>query len=150
MLPPPETIEPLDPDEFMGALNYANMVAGYEFLEEIPAIGKPLIKTDEGTLALTNIPENRFGLAIAKHFRKQKDKIQAFMWRWWAFQKLYKHKSMKRYIRGAAGDECEIHFAVFEVAATHKLSDKYEFKPKQFFEEVRRVAARMDAEANGT
>jgi hypothetical protein len=65
MLPPPESIAPLDPDEFMGALHYANMVAGYEFLEEIPAIGKPFLKTDEGTLALTNIPENRFGLAIA-------------------------------------------------------------------------------------
>jgi hypothetical protein len=35
------------------------MVAGHEFLEEIPAIGKPLIQTDEGALALTNIPESR-------------------------------------------------------------------------------------------
>ncbi len=145
MLPSPENIASLDPDEFMGALQYANMVAGYEFLEEIPAIGKPIFKTDEGTVALTNIPENRFGLAIAKHFRKQQDKTQSFMWRWWALQKVRKHKSMRKYIRGA-GDELEIHCAVFEVAATHKLSDKYEFRPKPFFEEVRRVAALMDAE----
>jgi hypothetical protein len=145
MLPSPESIAPLDPEEFMNALQYANMVAGYEFLEEIPAIGKPLLKTEQGSLALTNIPENRFGLAIARHFRAQKNKIHLFMWRWWALQKLRKHKSMKKYIKGA-GDELEIHCAVFEVAATHKLSDKYEFKVEPFFEEVRRVAARMDAE----
>jgi hypothetical protein len=145
LTPSPEDIAPLDPEEFMGAQQYANMVAGYEFLEEIPAIGKPLFKTDEGAFALTNIPENRFGLAIAKHFSKQKDKIQSFMWRWWALQKLRKHKSMRRYIKGA-GDELEIHCAVFEVAATHRLSDKYEFRPKAFFDEVRSVAARMDAE----
>jgi hypothetical protein len=72
------------------------------------------------------------------------------MWRWWAFQKLYKHKSMKKYVTGT-GDEREIHCAVFEVAATHRLSAKYEFRPKPFFDEVRRVAARMDAEeATGT
>jgi len=150
MLPPPESIAPLDPEEFLGALEYANMVAGHEFLEEIPAIGKPLIRTDEGALALTNIPENRFGLAIAKHFRKQRDKIQSFMWRWWAFQKLHKHRSMKKYIRGS-GEEQEIHHAVFEVVAMQKLSERYEFRAKPFFEEVARVAARMGAdEAKGT
>src|SRR5260370_24368430 len=149
MLPPPESIAPLDPEEFMAALEYANMVAGYEFVEELPGMGKPLLRTDEGPLALTNIPENRFGLAIAKHFRKQRDKIQSFMWRWWAFQKLYKHRSMKKYIRGT-GDEREIHCAVFEVVATQTLLDKYHFRPKPFFDEVTRIAARMDAdEAKG-
>jgi hypothetical protein len=59
MLPPAKSIAPLDPEEFLAALEYANMVAGHEFLEEIPAIGKPLIQTDEGALALTNIPESR-------------------------------------------------------------------------------------------
>jgi len=108
MLPDPSTIAPLDPEEFRGAHDYAGMVAEYEFLEEVPAIGKPLIKTDDGTLALTIHLDNRFGLAVMRHFRGQPDKATAFMWRFWALQRLFHHDAMKAYIRGT-GDESEMH-----------------------------------------
>ncbi len=143
MLPSPANISPLDPDEFIAALQYAVMVMEYEFLEEIPVIGKPFLATDAGLLALTNVPENRFGLAIAQHFRDEEEKFLSFMWRFFALRRLFKHPSMKKYIR-ETGDEREIHCAVFEVAATHQLSDNYVFTSAAFFEEVRRVAARMD------
>jgi len=52
---------------------------------------------------------------------------------------------MKPYTRGA-GDELEVHYAVFEVAATEKLSDNHEFEPETFFHKVRNVAARMETE----
>lgn len=143
--PKPEEVISFDPDEFIGALEYANMVAEHEFLEEVPAIGKPLVKTDEGTFALANNPDNLFGLAIARHFRKQQDKIFSFFYRWWAFQKLSRHRSMKKFIRGS-GDHREIHHAVFEATATQPLTAKYEFVPREFFAAVREIAKRMDAD----
>lgn len=143
ILPTPANISPLDPDEFIGAYQYAVMVAKYEFLEEIPVIGEPFLATDAGPLALTNVFENRFGLAVARHFRNQEEKFLSFMWRFLALRRLFKHPSMKQYIR-ETGDEHEIHGAVFEVAATHQLSDNYVFAAGPFFEEVRRVAPSMD------
>src|SRR5207249_2422707 len=107
-----------------------------EFLEEIPVIGKPFLATDAGLLALTNVPENRFGLAIARHFRNEDEKFRSFMWRFLALHRLFEHPSMKNYTR-ETGDEREIHSAVFEVAATHQLSDNYVFASSPFFEEVR-------------
>ena len=52
---------------------------------------------------------------------------------------------MKPYTRGT-GDELEVHHAVFEVAATEKLVDRYKFEPESFFQKVREVAARMATE----
>jgi hypothetical protein len=145
MLPSPAKISPLDPDEFIAAYQYAVMVMEYEFVEEIPVIGKPFLATDAGLLALTNVPENRFGLAIARHFRNEEEKFLTFMRRFFALRRLFKHPSMKKYIR-KTGDEHEIYGAVLEVAATHQLSDNYVFASASFFEEARRVAARMDEE----
>jgi hypothetical protein len=145
MLPVPSTIIALDPEEFIGASQYAGMVAYYELLEEVPAIGKPLIRTDEGTFGFRNHPDSLFGLAVVRHFRGQPDKAKAFLWRFQALQLIFHNNEMKAYIKGD-GDEIEIHGAVFEVAATEKLSDKYEFEPEPFFQRVREVAARMEAE----
>jgi hypothetical protein len=86
MLPSPANISPLDPDEFIPAYRYAVMVMEYEFLEEIPAVGKPFLATDAGLLALTNVPENRFGLAIARHFRNEEEKFLSFMWRFFVLR----------------------------------------------------------------
>jgi hypothetical protein len=145
MLPRPEEIAPLDPDAFMAAYQYAGMVSEYEFLEEVPAIGKPLIEIDDGVLGLTNIPENRFGLAVVRHFRGEQDAAKAFLWRFFALQRLFHDERMAAYIRGA-GDEREINCAVFEVAATGQLSEEYEFEPSSFFQSVSIVAARMASE----
>ena len=48
VLPTPQEIVPLDPDDFVTAYQYAAMIAQYEFLEEIPGIGKPFLVTDAG------------------------------------------------------------------------------------------------------
>jgi hypothetical protein len=145
MMPPAAEIPPLDPDEFMAAYQYAGMVSEYEFLEEVPAIGKPMIKTEDGVLALSNIPENRFGLAIVRHFRGQREKATTFLWRFFALQRLFREERMMPYIRGS-GDDREINCAVFEVAATLTLSEDYEFEPSVFFQTVSEVAARMASE----
>jgi hypothetical protein len=121
------------------------MVAEYEFLEEVPAIGKPSIETADGMLGFSNHPDNLFGLAVVRHFRGHSDKVTVFVWRFWGLQRLFRHDAMKAYIKGT-GAEREIHCAVFEVAATEKLSDKYEFEPDPFFQKVREVAARMETE----
>jgi hypothetical protein len=143
MLPPPANIVPLDPDEFSSAYQYGVMVTKYEFLEEIPRIGKTFLATDSSLLALPSIPENRFLLAVERHFRNEAEKFLSFMLRFLALRRLFKHPLMKKYIR-ETGDEREFHCAVFEVAATHQLSDNYVFTSAPFFEEVRRVAALMD------
>ena len=64
------------------------------------------------------------------------------MWRVSALLQLLKHPSMKKYVREGSDDR-EVHRAVFEVAATHQLSDNYVFTSASFFEEVRRVAEEM-------
>jgi hypothetical protein len=145
MLPPPSTIIPLDPDEFSSAYQYAVMVTKYEFLEEIPRIGKTFLATDASLLSFTNIPENRFLLAVERHFRNEEEKFLSFMLRFLALRRLFKHPSMKKYIR-ETGDEHEIYSVVFEVVATQELGDSYEFDPELFFRNVRGVAARMDTE----
>jgi hypothetical protein len=148
MFPPPSTIIPLDLDEFSSAYQYAVMVTKYEFLEEIPRIGKTFLATDASLLSFTNIPENRFLLAVERHFRNEDEKFLSFMLRFLALRRLFKHPSMKKYLR-ETGDEHEIYSVVFEVAATEKLSDKYEFEPEPFFQKLRDVAARMDREEAG-
>jgi hypothetical protein len=129
----------------MAAYEYAGMVVENGFLEEVPGIGKPFITANDGTLALTNHPDNLFGLAVVRHFPGHSDKVTAFLWRFWGLQRLFRHDAIKAYIKGS-GDELEIHCAVLEVAATKKLSDNYEFEPEPFFQKVREVAARMESE----
>ena len=91
MFPPPSTIIPLDPDEFSSAYQYAVMVTKYEFLEEIPRIGKTFLAPDASLLSFTNIPENRFLLAVERHFRNEEEKFLSFMLRFLALRRLFKH-----------------------------------------------------------
>jgi hypothetical protein len=148
MLPDPSTIIPLDPEEFLAAHQYAGMVMENEFLEEIPAFAKSRIRTPDGTFRFRKDPFILFGFAVRRYFRNEPDKVMLFMHRFFALKPLMDDDEMKPYLRGT-GDEHQMHLAVFEVAATHKLSDKYEFEPHSFFQKVREVAARMEAdEAN--
>jgi hypothetical protein len=148
MLPNPSTIAPLDPEEFLAAHDYAGMVMENEFLEEVPGIGKPFIRTPDGMLGFSNEPVNLFAMAVLRHFRGQPDKFKAFMARFWALGRLLDRDEIKSYARGTR-DDLELHHAVFEVVATQKLSDNYEFDPELFFRTVREVAARMDSEEAG-
>lgn len=143
-LPSPQDIAPVDPDEFIAAYEYAVFVADYEFVEEIPAIGESIVMTDIGQLKLNNVFDNRFGLAAARYFNAGQ-KFLDFMWRAFALRQILRHPSMKEYKRQRS-DHSQVHCAVFEVAATEKLSDKYEFEPEAFFQKVRDVAARMNGE----
>jgi hypothetical protein len=137
--PRPQDIAPLRPDEFIGAYEYAAFVAEYECLEEIPSIGKSVEITDVGQLTLTNVFDNRFGLAAALHFRNEGQKFLNFMWRVFALLRILEDPSIKEYIRESS-DHREVHRAVFKVAATQQLSDNYMFTSTPFFTEVRRVA----------
>jgi hypothetical protein len=137
--PRPEDIAPLDPDEFIGTYEYAAFVAEYDFLEEIPSIGKSVVITDVGELTLTNVFDNRFGLAAVRHFRNEGQKFLNFMWRVFALLRILEDPSLKEYIRESS-DHREVHRAVFEVAATQRLSDDYMFASAPFFTQVRRVA----------
>jgi hypothetical protein len=148
MLPPPSTIVALDPEEFLSASQYAGMVAENEFLEEIPGLAKSRITTPGGTFRFSNDPFILFGFAVRRYFRNEPDKFTAFMRRFFGLRPLLHHNEMKPYLKGAGG-ELEVHHAVFEVAATEKLLDGYEFERKSFFQRVREVAARMEIdEAN--
>jgi hypothetical protein len=75
----PSKYIPARPRRVYRRLTVRGDVAEYEFLEEIPVIGKPFLATDAGLLALTNVPENRFGLAVARHFRNEQEKFLSFM-----------------------------------------------------------------------
>lgn len=139
----------LDPDEFIAAHEYAAMVAENEFLEEIPGL-KSKIRIEDKVLSLTNIPMNRFGLAIMRFFRGRKhDKGWSFMMRMFAMGRVMRamkdNKEMKPFTKEVDGRE-EFHAAIFEVAATQKLNAKHEFSPALFLKSVKRVAKRMDAD----
>jgi hypothetical protein len=142
MQPDPSTIAPLDPEEFLAAQQYAGMVAENEFLEEVPGFAKSRITTPDGTFKFKKDPSILFGFAARRYFQNEPDKFTAFMRRFFALKPFLHCDEMKPYLRGAE-DELEMHHAVFEVAATEKLSDGHKFEPELFFQKVRAVAARM-------
>jgi hypothetical protein len=145
MLSDRSKIDPLDPEEFLFASDYAGLVGENEFLEEIPGFAKSRIRTPDGTFRFRKDPFILFGFAARRYFRNDPDKFKAFMWRFVGLEPLLDHEEMKPYLKSAAG-ELEVHDAVFEVAATEKLVDGYKFDPESFFPTVREVAARMAIE----
>lgn len=146
----PDEIIPLDPDEFFAAHEYASMVADNELLEEIPVLGSRL-KFEDQMFRFANVPENRFGFAVMKFFRERKhDKGWSFMMRFFAMMSLMNRAGhdpeMQPYVRKNKDGRFEFHRAVFEVAATQKLDDRFEFSPEIFLGSVKEIAARMEAE----
>ena len=145
MLRDPSNIIPLDPEEFLAALQYAGMVAENEFLEEIPGFTNSRIGMPDGTYVFKKEPFILFGFAAQRYFRNEPDKLTAFMRRLSALKPLLHRDEMKPYLRGA-GDERETHLALFEVAASEKLVNGFEFDPDLFFRRVRQVAAQMESD----
>ena len=145
----PHEIIPLDPHEFYTAHEYASMVSENEFLEEIPAIKRKL-KIEDRVLQFTNAPENRFSFAVMRFFRDRKhDKGWSFMMRFFAMMNIVRRmrhdEKMQPYIKEIKGG-VGLHKAVFEAAATQKLSAKFEFSPASFLRSVKQIAKRMDAD----
>jgi hypothetical protein len=146
----PHEIIPLDPDEFMAAHDYASMVSENEFLEEIPAL-KRRLKIEDKILQFRNVSENRFGFAVMKFFRGRKhDKGWSFMVRFLAMMTVVRRvrhdRAMQTYIKEIPGG-LGFHKAVFEVAATQRLTTTFEFSPIPFVRSVKQIAERMDAES---
>jgi hypothetical protein len=145
----PDEIIPLDPDEFFAAHEYASMVSENEFLEEIPALKRKL-KIEDRILQFTNAPENRFGFAVMRFFRDRKhNKGWSFMVRFFAMMTIVRRtrhdEKMQQYLKETEGGGVGIHRAVFEAAATQKLSAKFEFSPASFLRSVKQIAKRMEA-----
>jgi hypothetical protein len=145
----PHEIIPLDPDEFYAAHEYASMVSENEFLEEIPALKRKL-RIEDRVLQFTNAPENRFGFAVMRFFRGRKhDKGWSFMVRFFAMMNIVKRmrndEKMKQYIKEIDGG-VGLHRAIFEAAATQRLSTRFEFFSSPFLRSVKQIAKRMDAD----
>lgn len=141
----PESVDPLDGDDFMGAYQYAGMVASHEFIEEIPAIERPIIVDDNGTqMKWAKKGPAMFGLAAARHFRDDTDKYFSFMWRFWALVVILEDESIREFVRDSEDGSREVHPAVIEVAATFPLRPKDGFDVPGFLERVREVAEGMD------
>jgi hypothetical protein len=144
MPPPASTIISLDPDEFLAAAEYAEMVAENELLEEIPGFIKSRITMPDGRYAFKKDPFILFGFAAQRYFRNDRDKFVAFFTRYFALRDLLEHDQMKPFRK--PGDEVELHRAAIEVAAIEKLSDGYKFDPESFFPRVRDAATHLDGE----
>jgi hypothetical protein len=93
-------------------------------------------------------PANLFAMAVLRHFRVRREphKFEVFMARFRAFLRLFKHDQMKPFLRRGDDGSEELNVAVFEVVATQRLNENWEFDPKSFFQNAREVAARMEAE----
>ena len=108
MLPDPSTIVPLDAEEFMAAHQYAGMVMENEFLEEVPTIGKALIRTPDGTFGFNNHPLNLFCFALLLYFRVNLINLPPSCEDFFGLGPLLKHDEMRPYLKGTA-DEFEVH-----------------------------------------
>jgi len=142
-------IIPLDPDEFSAAHEYALMVSENEFIEEIPALKRKLLRENR-VLQPTNVLENRFSFAVMRFFHDRKhDKGWSFMVRFYAMMNLVRRmrndERLQPFLREIPGG-LGFHKAMFEVAATQKLSPEFEFRPASFLQSVEQAADRMDAE----
>jgi hypothetical protein len=143
----PEESLPFDPLEFRLTLMFA-MEAG-----KIPSPGfrptdmKLRLKDKDGsveTLQFTDIPINRFGMAVLRRYGKQTEKASSFMFRFFALNDLIRSGQLSPdYYRPAPkdGEPSEIHDAVLEVAATLPLSPKGAFKPRAFLKALRQASA---------
>lgn len=129
-------------DEFIGAYQYAEMVSDHDLVEEIPALKRFKIIQEDSTLSLTNNPMNRFGLALARHFRKDRGKMRSFMFRFWALEPLLADPRFTDFIRSKDSDHPEVHRAMLEAACNLPLNSDYAFEPQEFWNEVTKIAER--------
>jgi len=146
----PENLAPLNSAEFMEAYSYAGLSSERESCDELLPRESTLIETSDG-FTLGNTLFNRFGFALKRHFGDRDDKLHSFLWRFFAFQALFKHEHelMSRYLKGSGNDQ-EIHHAVFHVVATHALTSDCKFDPSSFFAEVQRIARLMESDETST
>lgn len=139
---------PLDPDEFFAAHEYALMVTENEFLEELPVL-KSSLRIKDRIVRFSNVPENRYGLAIMRFFRDRKhDKGWSFIARFSAMNSVMnqmRHETVMQPYMKEGDSGLEFHRAVFDVAATQKLNSTFEFSSASFARSVTQHAKRMDA-----
>ena len=135
-------IGPIDVDEFIGAYQYAEMVSDNEMVEEIPALERFKIIKEGSAFGLSNNPLNRFGMALARHFRKERGKMRSFMFRFWALEPLLEDPRFADYVRHKDSEHPEVHRAMIEAACNLPLGTNYEFEPQSFWSEVQSIAER--------
>jgi hypothetical protein len=146
----PEQSLPFDPLEFRLTLMFA-MEAGRK-----PSAGfrptelKLRLKEEDGTsktLQFTDIPINRFGVAVLQRYGKRTKKYSSFMFRVFALMDLIHSDALRPYYYRPAqreGEPSELHDAVLDVAASHPLTTEGGFERGSFLEALAKASARYE------
>lgn len=165
---------PMEPDEFIFALRLGDSAYGLQMPMRSPAEMGPFgfdglaaamassndpvaqdaadamekagVITRRGkTFAIIDSPLNRYGMALAKHFRGQDEKFRPFVNRHFALCEVLRTEAAKHWGRDRTdGNGREYHPAVFHVAATIPYTPGAGgFDVADFFRRVKELAASM-------
>ena len=141
----PADIQSFPPEEFRDTFLYAMHVSGGSVPDEIRRPSDHKIAFEDGAVySLTDRLENRFGLAIAKRFRGDFDRMKSFMFRYWALCELMSKGHLDEYRRSCGDGTEDVNEAIFHAAASFPLTPKLKFAAKAFRAEVARIAAEED------
>jgi hypothetical protein len=146
----PEQSVPFDPLEFRLTLMFA-MEAGRKPSPGFrPTELKLRLKEEDGTsktLQFTDIPINRFGVAVLQRYGRRTKKYSSFMFRVFALMDLIRSGVLSPYYYRPAhreGEPSELHDAVLDVAASHPLTAKGGFEREAFLKALAKASARYE------
>lgn len=137
----PETTPPIDEDEFRSAFNFAMLALARKIPRPNPADRTFSLEEDDGTLAtyrFTDRPWARAIMALADRYQGATEKYFAVCNRINAILDLLDTGALDKWSRKAEGGR-DIHDAVFDAAASAKLTRKGEFEAESFIKEVERI-----------
>jgi hypothetical protein len=144
IVPEPSEVGPCDPKDFVSAIKYGGAVSSGEVPDQERNPSDFKIRTETGTLSLTDIPMNRFGMSMARRFRGDESAYRTFMWRWMALGAITADpEAPDEFFRGE-GREREMHPAIAHAAAVVPLRDKLQFDPPEFWDQVRVIAKELE------
>ena len=142
----PDLLKPVDPEQFGFAIQLGSAAGSYRMPMDSPSTRGVTI--DEGggkirRLTFTDIPENRFFMAIRDHFGSDHLTFQRVSFRWFALQNLHRSPKMKEWTKPDPEDPKAILIseAVFRAAACCPFTGGLEFDEETFFKTVRKLAA---------
>jgi len=137
-----DKIQPVDPDEFDTALNWAMNAAARKAIVTNPS--KMGLNLDLGDgevqrITFTDIPMNRAMMALKERYGSS-DKMYSVTLRIFALFQIMHNPAMEKWMRNGQEGWTEVNPAVTEAAATVTLDGDGNFPVETFFDKVKELA----------
>jgi hypothetical protein len=140
----PENAIAFDPAEFIFTSQAASEMARSPGLFNRPPDYGIGISSADGKVtecSLTDIPENRFFLAVRQRYNRDRRKFSSFAWRWCALMDLLHSGALPDTFIRRGDDEVGIHDNVLELAASLPLTTRGHFRKRSFLAALKRKQA---------